>query len=159
MINGQKIVDFALQFVGKKDNQIFRDWFYGRQGITTADCAVFGSYCYAKCGFPLGKGDYTNGWASVPNALVHYKSTNEITQYPQAGDIVILGWDCKTPEHWATFIKDNGDGTIHTVEANTSNPNAQSTSEANGGWTMEKNRPKKFVIAYVHPKVLDVGIA
>lgn len=156
--NGQKIVDFMLTFSGKKDDPIYREWFYGKKGITTADCAVFGSFGYAKNGFPLGKGDYLNGWASVPNALKHYTATNEVIplSYAQPGDILILGWDGKTPEHWATFIKFNPDGTIHTVEANTSNPAAQSTSEANGGWTMEKNRPKKFVIACIHPKILDV---
>lgn len=154
-MNGQKIIDFALQFAGKKDNQEYRDWFYGKTGITTADCAVFVSFCYAKTGFPLGKGDYLNGWASVPNELAHYKVTGEITTTPQVGDLVIMGWDGKTPMHIGMFIKENPDGTVYTVEANTSNPQAKSTSEANGGWTMEKNRLKKYILAYVHPHILD----
>jgi hypothetical protein len=155
MSNGQKIIDFALQFVGKLDNQIFRDWFYGKSGITTADCAVFVSYCYAKNNMPLGNGDYTNGWASVPNMFAHYKNTGEITTNPVAGDIVIMGWDGKTPMHTGLFKAMNADGTTATIEANTSNPAASAASEANGGWTMEKNRPKKFIIAVIHPSILD----
>ena len=64
-----------------------------------------------------------------------------------------MGWDGKTPMHTGLFIKWNDDGTAHTVEANTSNAGAG--SEANGGWTMQKNRPKKFILACVHPNILD----
>jgi len=167
-----KIIEIAKSFAGNKDNPIYRDWFYGepKKGNTleikkyndwlsnikkAADCAVFCSYCYNEAGFPLGKGDFLNGWASVPNALKHYTTTNEITKFPQSGDLVIMGWDGKTPRHMGLFIENLGNGTIRTIEANTSNPNDQNKSEDNGGWTMEKIRPNKFILAYIHPKVLD----
>lgn len=176
MTNGQKIVDFALTFAGKKDDAQFREWFYGppRPGVSAEvtkynnwlelmkkapDCAVAVSFWYDHSGFPLGKGDYIHGYASVPNILLHYRATGEIIKDPRPGCMVIMGWNGITPMHIGLFIKRNADGSDHTVEANTSNPLAAIKSEDNGGWTMEKDRPKKFILAYIWPKILDNAIS
>lgn len=170
MIDGNKILALAKTYCGKKDNPIYREWFYGapRPGVSAEatkynnwleimkkapDCAVFVSFVYDHSGFPLGKGDYTHGYASVPNILMHYRATGEIIQEPVPGCMVIMGWDGKTPQHIGLFVSRNPDGSDHTMEANTSNPLALSHSDENGGWTMEKNRQKKFIIAYVLPKL------
>lgn len=169
-MNGQLIVDLALKYAGKKDDPMFREWFYGapRPGVSpeatkynnwlelmkkAPDCAVAVSFWYDHAGFALGKGDYAHGYASFPNILKHYQATGEIIKDPVPGCMVIMGWDGKTPMHIGLFIKRNPDGSDHTVEANTSNPAAAVHSEDNGGWCMEKNRKKEFILAYILPKL------
>lgn len=156
-MNGQKIVDFALTEVGyhegaNKDNK-YGVWL----GLNyVAECAEGVSYFYAMGGFPLGAHDFQKGWTSVPHMLKYYTAKGELTDDPKPGDIVIMAFKVKGgAEHVGIFVKDNGDGTITTIEANTSNPNHKG-SESNGGWTMEKIRSKELVTAFVHPKVLDV---
>lgn len=167
------IIALALPFTGKKDDPIYREWFYGtpKPGVSAEvtkynnwlelmkkapDCCVFVSFICDKNGTPLGKGDFQHGYASVPNLLKHFTETGEITKNPVAGDLVIMGWDGKTPMHIGFFRAHNADGlSDQTIEANTSNPAALSHSEENGGWTMPKMRSHKFILAYVHPKIYD----
>lgn len=149
-----EIIRVATSFIGYKEginkNNVFGKWF----GLNnTSWCFIFCSYCYDKAGTSLGKGDFLKGWASVPNALKHYTTTNEITQFPQAGDLVIFGWDRKTPQHVGLFIQDLNNGSIETVEGNTSDGNP-----SDGGCVQRKIRDKKFVLGYIHPKVLDQQI-
>lgn len=146
------IIEIAQSEIGYKeakgkDNK-FGQWFGFNK---VAWCAMFYSYCCDKAGKPLGKGDFTKGWASVPNMLKHYTATNELTKFPQEGDAVIFDWQRDgRPDHVGIFEKDNGDGTITTIEGNTSSLNA-----SNGGCVERKIRNKKFVVAYIHPKILD----
>lgn len=173
---GQKIINLALPYTGKKDDPIYRDWFYGapKPGVSpevtkynnwlelmkkAPDCCVFVCFICDKNGTCLGKGDFQHGYASVPNLLKHFTATGELTKNPKPGDLVIMGWDGKTPMHIGFYRGANTDGSDQTIEANTSNPAALSHSEENGGWTMQKNRQKKFIIAYVHPKVYDTPAA
>lgn len=143
-------VDIALQFVGNKDNPIYNNWFYGKEGVKTADCATFVSYCRFHGGMPLGIGDYLRGWASVPNAVKHYKEKGQMTDKPQRNDLVFLDFSGKKIDfsHMAIFVKDNGDGSFHTVEANTS----MAGSQGMGGNTIEKTRYYTCA-AFAHPIV------
>lgn len=148
----QKIIDIATKEVGyregaNKDNK-YGTWFSLNH---VSWCGIFVSWCYAQAGVPLGIIDYLKGYASVPNALNHFRKTGEITTTPQPGDIVIFDWNCKGgAEHTGIIVRDLGNGTIETIEGNTSGTNA-----SNGGCTERKIRPIKFVTAYIHPKVLD----
>jgi cell wall-associated NlpC family hydrolase len=125
----------------------FGDWF----GFNYVPyCAMFCSKMMHDAGVPI-RGDWPKGWASVPNMLKHYTATNEITHYPQAGDLVIFDWqrDGK-PDHVGFFIKDLGNGTFETIEGNTSDGNP-----SNGGCVERKTRKYTQVEAFIHPKIFD----
>ena len=153
MSNGQKIVDIATKEIGYKEglnkNNIYGLWF-GLNNVSW--CAEFVSWCYAQAGFPLGIIDYMKGYASVPFGLKHFTTSNEITNYPQAGDIVIYDWNGDgNPDHTGIFVCGNGDGTFTAIEGNTSDGNA-----SDGGTVQKKIRKYTLVEAFVHPKVLDI---
>lgn len=152
-----KIVEIALAEVGYQDGPN-RDSKYGVWfGLNHVyDCGEFVSWAYFHAGYPLGRMDFMKGFASVPFALKHFTATNEITKFPQEGDIVIFTWNGKDAQHVGIFVKDNGDGTITTLEGDTTNPNFKiNGGEGSGGWVQQKIRNKNLVLAYVHPKVLD----
>lgn len=149
-----KVIEIAAKEIGYhegagKDNK-FGQWFGFNK---VAWCAMFVSWCYEMAGNKLGKGDWLKGWASVPNMLKHYNSTNEVTQFPVEGDIVIFDWQHDgNPDHVGLFVRDLGNGKIETIEGNTSDANA-----SNGGCVERKQRAKVLVAAYIHPKVLDIA--
>ena len=125
----------------------FGDWF-GLQYVPY--CMQFCCKMYSDAGFPI-KGDWAKGFASVPNALKHFTESNELTQYPQAGDLVIFDWNGdKNPEHVGIFVSHNNNGTINTIEGNTSDSNP-----SNGGCVEPKIRKLTLVEAFIHPKILD----
>ncbi len=147
-----KIVEIAQDEIGymelpNKKNK-YGEWF-GLNNV--AWCAMFVSYCYDKAGSPLGTIDYLKGFASVPFALKHFTHTNELTNYPQAGDIVIFDWNRDgNPDHTGIYEQNLGNGIIETIEGNTSDGNP-----SNGGCVEKKQRKMTLVEAYIHPKILD----
>lgn len=147
-----KIIEIASNEIGyqegaNKSNK-YGQWF-GLNNVSW--CGIFISWCYAQAGYSLGRIDFMKGFASVPFALNYFRNTQQITINPQAGDIVILDWKCKGgAEHVELFERDLDDGHIVTIGGNTSSVNA-----SNGGCVERKIREKKFITAYVHPKVLD----
>jgi len=64
----------------------------------------------------------------------------------------------------AIVVKDNGDGTVTTIEGNTSGDKKKSTSERNGGEVAQKVRAykasntkklKPFIVGFGSPKFKD----
>lgn len=146
-----RIIELATAEIGyhelpNKKNK-FGEWF-GLNGV--AWCMQFCCKMYNDAGFPI-RGDWAKGFASVPNALKHYTESNELTHYPQSGDLVIFDWqrDGK-PDHVGLFVCHNNDGTITTIEGNTSDGNP-----SNGGRVERKIRKLTLVEAFIHPKILD----
>jgi hypothetical protein len=153
MENNLDPVDIALTFVGSNNRSIFNDWFYTQKGILTAYCGTFVSYCRSMGQMPLGRIDYTKGFAGVPFAVKFYSDKQMITDKPVRNDICFFDWSGqkKNFEHTGLFIKDNGDGTFQSVEGNTSNPAIKaSTSQSNGGYVEEKTRSYNTAI-FAHP--------
>ena len=150
-----KIVEIATAEVGYKEGagktNKYGIWF-GLDRV--AWCAEFVSWCYFQAGFPLGVIDYMKGFASVPNGLKHFTHTNELTNYPQAGDIVIFDWNRDgNPDHVGIFVQNLGNGMIETIEGNTSDGNP-----SNGGCVERKQRKMTLVEAYIHPQVLNKSV-
>jgi len=65
---------------------------------------------------------------------------NPATAKPQPGDIVFFNFDGKGIEHVGIVIRDNGDGTVTTIEGNTSPDSKPAGSQANGGEVALKTR-------------------
>lgn len=149
-----KIVELATAEIGYKEGagkaNKFGAWF----GLDrTSWCMIFCCKMYYDAGTPI-KGDWGKGFASVPNALKHYTDSNELTNYPQAGDLVIFDWNGdKKPEHVGIFAYHNNDGTITTIEGNTSDGNP-----SNGGCVEKKIRKLTLVESFIHPKILDKSV-
>lgn len=163
-INGQKIVDLALQQVGiieKPTNRVkFNDWFYNKKDHEEKWCGTAVSWIYHFSGFSLGNIGYTRGFAGCATALKHFKAKGEIVTRDQVrpGDIFIVDWNGDNQPDHTGIVKDPKDlamgGSFVTLEGNTSAAGSQS----NGGEYMEKLRhfnSGKAVWYFIHPRVLD----
>jgi hypothetical protein len=79
---------------------------------------------------------------------------NPLTAKPAPGDIVFFNFSGKGIEHVGIVVKDNGDGTITTIEGNTSPEKKPSGSQANGGEVAQRIRafkasPKTKLLPFV----------
>jgi type 1 fimbria pilin len=84
------------------------------------------------------------------------KWSNAATAKPKPGDIVFFDFvkGGAPVEHVGIVLKDNGDGTITTIEGNTSPEHKTKGSQANGGQVAERIRAyrkdnKRKLTAYV----------
>jgi CHAP domain-containing protein len=77
-------------------------------------CAYFVSWAAAQAGVPLGSNG--QGLGSVAEITDWAKSTGRFTETPQPGDLILFG-----TEHVGIVESVNPDGTLTTVEGNTSN--------------------------------------
>lgn len=100
-------------------------------------CGDFVAYCYRRAGSKA----VTRLWASVYYLGVIGGLTT--TRNPKPGDIVRFTFD-----HTGLFEKDNGDGTITTIEGNTGASGAVSDSATGGDGVYRKIRSKSLVANY-----------
>jgi hypothetical protein len=92
--------------------------------------------------------------------------SNAETAKPQVGDLVFFDFaDGGNPvDHVGIVARDNGDGTVTTIEGNTSGDKKKSDSERNGGEVAQKVRAyradnkkglKVFIVGFGTPKFKD----
>jgi surface antigen len=122
-------------------------------------CGSFVMWCASEIGFKaMPNCVYTPAGATAFQG--QGKWANHETATPQAGDIVFFNFDGKGIEHVGIVVKDNGDGTVTTVEGNTT-PDGKTGSEANGGEVCLKTRAYRaankrkmvvFVVGFGRPK-------
>lgn len=122
-MNGNKVIEYARKFLGQ-GSATFSDWYYGSTSYRGwAWCAVFVSYILSHLGIKWEKNN------NVANAQIwcskHLKWVN--LSEAQAGDIVIFCWSGKgnnsgsgSRDHIGFVIKRNANGTLTTLEGNTS---------------------------------------
>lgn len=86
---------------------------------------------------------------------------NHETAKPKPGDIVFFSFSGKGAEHVGIVLKDNEDGTVTTIEGNTSPDTKPTGSQANGGEVCKKTRAYRsnnkrhlpvFVLGFGSPK-------
>ena len=91
---------------------------------------------------------------------------NAETAKPAPGDLAFFDFaEGGNPiDHVGIVVRDNGDGTIVTIEGNTSGDKKKSTSERNGGEVVQKVRAnrtdnkkglKLFIVGFGSPKFKD----
>jgi hypothetical protein len=102
-------------------------------------CGDTVAYCYRQAGSTM----VTRAWASVYFLGQILGLTK--TSAPLPGDIVRY-----TFSHTGLFVKDNGNGTITTIEGNTGPSGAVSDSRTGGDGVYKKIRPKSLVADYRH---------
>ena len=92
--------------------------------------------------------------------------SNTETGKPAPGDLAFFDFaEGGNPiDHVGIVVRDNGDGTVTTIEGNTSGDKKKSTSERNGGEVVQKTRAyridnkkklKVFIVGFGSPKFKD----
>ena len=156
-ISAQKVIELAKEQVGTGENRSgaskFNKWFVqDRRALETikraggnraayrnaAWCDMFVSWVGAKLGISgtLGLDAYTVTHAQW------FKDHGRWGRQPRPGAVTFFGWNgdkIDDIEHVGFTVKDNGDGTIKTVEGNTHNTVAI------------RKRPKSSVVGYGYP--------
>lgn len=151
----KKIIEVAESQLGVTENPpnsnktIYGKW-YGFDGY--AWCAMFVSWVYHHAGHPLGKIDDDKGYRDCNSAYWKWRSSGELTQSPELGDIVLFDWEgdgrCN---HTGIFHEwaDANKKTFWSYEGNTS-----VSDDSNGGIVMRRKRNLNSVKSFVKPKVL-----
>jgi CHAP domain len=102
-------------------------------------CGSFVMWCAAQIGFKgMPNCVYTPAGAEAFKGQGRW--SNHETAKPQPGDIAFFSFDGKGIEHVGIVVKDNGDGTMTTIEGNTSPDIKPTGSQANGGEVALKTR-------------------
>lgn len=137
-------LDLARQDIGYGETPVnktkYGEW-YGWNGVSWCVQAV--QYWYAKAGHPL---PFKTASSS---ALANYYKANEpdkVVKDPKPNDIVYLNVG---QGHTGIVEKDNGDGTITTIEGNTS-PGTKG-SQDNGGGVYRRIRSKNLIKTIMRP--------
>jgi len=140
-----RLVEIALSQVGVIEGPKDNETVYG--AFTKANYLAWcGSFCMwvadqAKCKIP-------NTVSTMAGAASFKKMgtwTDAAAAKPAPGDIVYFDFVAGGApiEHVGIVVKDNGDGTVTTVEGNTSGDKKKSGSQANGGECVQKIRAYK----------------
>lgn len=140
------------------DNKTIYGKFTGHDGQPW--CGSFVMWCAAQIGFKaMPNCVYTP--AGVTAFQGQGQWANHETAKPQPGDIVFFSFSGKGTEHVGIVVKDNGDGTLTTVEGNTAPDTKPTGSQANGGevalktrafQTSNKRHMPVFVVGLGRPK-------
>lgn len=154
------VVQIALNEVGTaetgENNVKYNTWFYGHEvnGGSYPWCMAFVQWCFDQAGIPF---DYKV--ASVMAFYNYYKGTNKSmvvqpTDTIQPGDVMIK--QRSGGGHTGIVVQDNGDGTVTTVEGNTSPSKGSGSSEWNGGCVAVKTQKKSDILAFIrNPKTVS----
>jgi CHAP domain/Putative peptidoglycan binding domain len=148
MATARSIIKRAMVEVGNgerppgSNKTKYGDW-YGMDGQPW--CAMFQSWLFAKEGMPEIKFAYTPSFAQffVDAGRWHEKS-------PQPGDVVFFNFPDSLDriQHVGLVVDTNSDGSITTIEGNTSS--GESGSQDNGEGVFRRVR-KSFIVGYGSP--------
>jgi hypothetical protein len=138
MTTAQQVLQEAASHIGYKEsppnsnNNKFGVW-YGMNHQPW--CAMFVSYCLYVKGLPL-KITTDKGFAYCPFGVKWFKDKEWWHSSPQVGDLVFFDWQGDGVSDHVGFVeKVNTDGSITTIEGNTSVGN-----NSNGGEVMRRKR-------------------
>lgn len=148
MGTAEKFVEVALREAalkvveGPKDNQTKYGAFTGANFV--AWCGSFVIWCADQAGFKLPGGNAT---IYTPNGAAAFKKAKSWTDAadakPMPGDVVYFdfpGDGVDRISHVGIVVKDNGDGTVTTVEGNTA---GYTGDQRNGGMVLKQVRGYK----------------
>lgn len=127
-------------------NNVLYDRWYGLRGPW---CAMFVSWVFDQCRSDLNIST-TKGFAYCPAGVEYFKANGRWSKTPQVGAIVFYQWaDQDRPCHTGIVYKVGADGTIWTIEGNTSAGTAG--SQSNGGMVARRHRSTTYVVGYGLP--------
>ena len=155
MATANDIISMARKYIGTKEsppnsnNVVFNTDYYGKNvdGSQFSWCAVFVWDMFRMCNV---SNLYYGGQktAYTPTLAQYYQDNKQWYTTPEVGDLVFYKWKTSARIcHVGIVEKVNSDGTITTLEGNTSVGN-----DSDGGEVMERNRPTTYVVGYGRPK-------
>ena len=147
---GEKALKIGRGFVGVKENPpgsnrvLFSEWY----GLIGPWCLMFVTYCFVEAGSKaFKKGER---WAYCPFAVNDARSQKYGTSVvprgqEKTGDVVFFSWKRDGfPVHVGMLISVNKNGTILTLEGNTS-----PSSDSDGGEVQVRTRDLADVVCFV----------
>lgn len=100
---------------------------------------------------PEASGIPASTMAYTPAAIAAYRGRGWAVTAPQPGDLVWFNFSGgRSPEHVGLVLAVNKDGSIISVEGNTSPGDAG--SQSNGGGVFRRIRPARYVVGYGRPR-------
>ena len=152
MIN--KIITKAKSQIGIKENPAnsnkvkYNTAYYGRvvSGSAYPWCVVFIWWLFKECG--ASKYFYGGGkTASSTTLMSYYKKKGQLSNTPKVGAIAFFQFDKDSnPDHVGLVIEVKSNGSVVTIEGNTSVGN-----DSNGGEVMQRTRSKSLILGYAYP--------
>lgn len=162
MATGADLVAVATKEIGTTetgDNHTKYGVFTKHDGLPW--CGSFVMWCAAQIKQPIPNVVYTPAGVSAFQGIGLW--ANAATAKPKPGDIVFFDFvEGGAPvEHVGIVVKDNLDGTVTTIEGNTSPEHKTAGSQANGGEVAQRIRAYKkdnkrkltaFIVGFGTPK-------
>ena len=129
---------------GKSNKVIYCKVYYGND-TRQPWCCIFVWWVFNQAGASaLLHGGKT---ASCSTLMERFRSRKKYDKTPRVGDIVFFNFNGGTStQHVGIVAAINADGTIESIEGNTSSKN-----EDNGGQVMKKTRKMENVVGFAHP--------
>ncbi len=153
MATAQDVLNVARKYIGVKENPagsnnvVFNTLYYGREvsGNAYPWCCVFIWHIFNEAGASnlFFGGEKT---AYCPTLYSYYKRNNQLVSNPQSGDIVFYMFNSSAIAHVGIVETNNGDGTVTTIEGNTS-----ASSDDNGGAVQRRIRKLSQCYAFARP--------
>ena len=143
---------------GPKENETIYGKFTGHD--LQPWCGSFVMWCAAQVGFKgMPNCVYTPAGAEKFKGIGRW--LNPATSTPQKGDLAFFSWGGQRIDHVGIVVQDNGDGTVTTIEGNTSPDVKPKGSPNNGGEVCQntrayrndnKRKMKVFIVGFGRPK-------
>lgn len=153
MTTVSKVLTGARQHVGKRetpDNKTEFGRWYGADGNPW--CAMFVSFVFAHAGLPLPASS-RKGFAYTPSGAKWFRDQGRWSTKPHVGDVVFFrmpGTQRRRINHVGIVEAVHPDGSITTIEGNTTPPGGRG-SERTGGAVARKKR-NKHIAGYGRPR-------
>lgn len=110
-------------------------------------CAMFVSYCFYQAGLPL-PATTAKGFAYCPYGVQWFRHQGRFDRLPRSGDVVFFDWsDDGIADHVGIVESINSDGSVTTIEGNTSSGN-----NSNGGEVQRRVRTLGSIQGFGHPR-------
>ena len=116
------------------------------QGTGWAWCDAFCDFCFEEAGRPLNELQRSAG---VQLSYDLAKQRGWIVNQPQRGDLVCFQWDTGALDHIGFVVQPMPDGSIKTVEGNTSPMPGVGHAQGEGDGVYVKIRPRSVCHAFI----------
>lgn len=115
-------------------------------------CAMFVSYCFFLAGLPL-PATTNKGFAYCPYGVNWFKQRGRFDKQPRVGSVVFFDWRGDgVADHVGIVEAINRDGSLTTIEGNTS-----SNNNSNGGEVQRRVRLLGSILGFGHPSYNGVS--
>ena len=148
MTTAGAVLDVARSQIGTRENVKGQQKYgaaYGMDGV--AWCNQFVWWCFTQA----GAADLTPKSAYTPSTYAWYRGKGAADRNPRPGDLAFYDWPDSIPriQHVGFVEAVNADGTITTIEGNTTSGAAGNQSA--GGGVYRRRRSQSAVVGYGHP--------